>query len=126
MPPSRLLPDGSTTDGSVTPRLAWLWLLRFPLLGAALLLALPLAAQGQGWGLAVAGTFQLRAEEAVAVGALAMALAWSLTATVGLLLTAVPARFGLPPLGPAARQRWRRWQPWLRLALILPLGHRQT
>lgn len=115
MPPSRLLPDGSAT-----PRLAWFWLLRFPLLGAILLLALPLAARGQGWGLAVAGAFQLRFEEAVAVGALAMALAWSLTATVGLLLTAVPARFGLPPLGAAARQRWRHWQPWLRLVLILP------
>ena len=109
MPPSRLLPDGSAT-----PRLAWFWLLRFPLLGATLLLALPLAARGQGWGLAVAGAFQLRFEEAVAVGALAMALAWSLTATVGLLLTAVPARFGLPPLGAATRRRWPTWGWWRR------------
>jgi hypothetical protein len=88
MPPAPISPDGPAS-----PRLAWLWLLRFPLSGAFLLVALPLAARGEGWGLTVAGAFHLRVEEAVAVGALAAAPARSLVATAGYLLDAAPARF---------------------------------
>lgn len=119
MPPAPISPDGPAS-----PRLAWLWLLRFPLSGAFLLVALPLAARGEGWGLTVAGAFHLRVEEAVAVGALAAALARSLVATAGYLLDAAPARFGVAPLGPAGRRRWQAARPWLRQGLMLPLALR--
>ena len=90
-------------------------------MGAVLLLALPLAARGEGWGLTVAGAFHLRVEEALAVGALAAALARSLVATAGQLLDAAPARYGVAPLGAAGRRRWRVARPWLRLGLVLPM-----
>lgn len=116
-----MLPARIAPDGTAAPRLAWLWLLRFPLVGAVLLLALPLAARGEGWGLTVAGAFHLRVEEALAVGALAAALARSLVATAGQLLDAAPARYGVAPLGAAGRRRWRVARPWLRLGLVLPM-----
>ncbi len=109
------------TNPSPTPRLAWLWLLRFPLAGALLLLGLPALARGEGWGMAVAGVFQVRPEEGLVLGALAWALAGSLTATAELLLWAGPARFGMAPPGPRGWRAWRRLRPWLRLGLVLPL-----
>lgn len=101
--------------------LVWLWILRFPLLGAGLLLALPAFAQGEGWGMAVAGAFQLRPEEGLVLGALGVSLVWSLGASAELLLLAAPERFGLRALGPGAWRRWRRLRILLQAGLLLPL-----
>ncbi|HWQ32766.1 MAG TPA: patatin-like phospholipase family protein [Blastocatellia bacterium] len=99
--------------------LTWAYLLRFPLLTAAALVALPLAARFTGASSLLLNLFDLNWRRILVVSLAALLAAWSVMVTARLARLYGPRRFRVVPARISPALRW--WQVFAYAMLALPL-----